>query len=95
MAGGTRICKVCGKEYPYCKTFRPTDSFRWQDVACCAEHGAEYFAQIEAARSGRVPKTEVQPVKKDDSLKSEKKSDKKSGKKIEDEKSEDFQPKED
>ena len=46
---GTRRCKVCGKEYEYCHTFRPT-TFRWQDVACCLEHGNEYFAQVAAVR---------------------------------------------
>lgn len=46
---GIRKCKVCGKEYEYCHTFRPT-TFRWQDVACCLEHGNEYFAQIAAVR---------------------------------------------
>lgn len=46
---GIRKCKVCGKEYEYCHTFRPT-TFRWQDVACCLEHGNEYFAQIAASR---------------------------------------------
>ena len=27
--------------------------FRYQDVACCPEHGAEYLAQVEAARAGK------------------------------------------
>ena len=50
MPQGTRICKVCGKEYPYCKTLRDGNIFRWQDVACSPEHGSEYFAQVLAAR---------------------------------------------
>ena len=50
MATGTRICKVCGCEYPYCRTSRPTGIFRWQDVACCPEHGSIYFAEVAASR---------------------------------------------
>lgn len=51
MDKGTRICKVCGKEYPYCKTALTEYKFRYQDVACSPECGAEYFAQVEAARN--------------------------------------------
>lgn len=47
---GTKRCKVCGREYEYCRTNRPTDIFRWQDVACSPEHGAIYFAQIAESR---------------------------------------------
>ena len=45
-----RICKICGKEYPFCYTNRTDDAFRWQDVACCPEHGAEYFKAILISR---------------------------------------------
>ena len=51
MIKGTRICKICGKEYPYCKTERGAGIFRYQDVACCVEHGTQYFAAVEAARN--------------------------------------------
>lgn len=52
MTAAVKECKVCGKEYPYCKTNRQNaDIFRWQDVACCQEHGSIYFAQIKASRS--------------------------------------------
>ena len=51
MATGTRVCRVCGKEYKYCKTNRREGIFRWQDVACSPEHGAIYFARIEASRA--------------------------------------------
>lgn len=52
MAKGIKICKVCGAEYEYCRTkYRDTNMFRWQDVACCAEHGSEYFAAILTSRS--------------------------------------------
>lgn len=51
MATGTRICKVCGKEYECCKTLRHVDGvFRWQDVACCVEHGEEYLEKILISR---------------------------------------------
>lgn len=50
---GIKRCKVCGREYEYCRTNRPTDIFRWQDVACSPEHGAIYFAQV--AESRREP----------------------------------------
>lgn len=93
MAQGTRICKICGKEYPYCKSFAPAGVFRWQDVACCAEHGAQYFAEIEASRSGKTIKVE-QPAKEADK-KTDKKGDKKTDKKCDDRDSEGFQPKED
>lgn len=51
MATSTRICKVCGKEYPYCKTWLGVNKFRYQDVACSPKCGAEYFAIIAASRS--------------------------------------------
>lgn len=51
MVKGTRICKVCGKEYPYCKTERSAAVFKWQDVACSVEHGTQYFAEVKAARN--------------------------------------------
>ncbi len=57
MAQGTRICKVCGKEYPYCKTERRVDLFRYQDVACCKEHAAIYFRDIAISR-GEQPREE-------------------------------------
>ena len=62
MAKGTRICGICGKEYPYCKTFRKEAIFRWQDVACCQEHGAQYFAEVFAARAKQETPVEEDPV---------------------------------
>lgn len=52
MAGSnsTRFCKICGVEYPYCHT-NAEKQFRWQDVACCKEHAAQYFANIAIARN--------------------------------------------
>ena len=63
MGNSTRICRVCGKEYPYCKTIlKDGDIFRWQDVACCQEHGSEYFAQISASRIERRTIAEDKPI---------------------------------
>ena len=52
MAKGIKICKVCGKEYEACHTLRPNlnNEFRYQDVACCPEHGAEYLRRVLIAR---------------------------------------------
>ena len=59
MAIGTKICRVCGKEYESCHTLRPNlnSEFRWQDVACCPEHGQEYLMRILRSR-GIAPKEE-------------------------------------
>lgn len=46
MGNGTRVCKICGAEYPYCHTDRPTGMFRWQDVGCCPEHAEKYFIAV-------------------------------------------------
>ena len=70
MDKGTRICKVCGKEYPYCKNWNNNDIFRWQDVACCEEHGREYFAAIMRARG------ELKEEPKNESVEVEPKEDK-------------------
>lgn len=60
----TRICKVCGKEYEYCHTQRTVPGiFRYQDVACCAEHGSIYLARVLAARS-EDNKPELKSTKK-------------------------------
>jgi hypothetical protein len=51
---GSRVCKICGKEYPYCKTENPNNVFRYQDVACCPEHGAQYLREVLIARGELV-----------------------------------------
>lgn len=56
MPKGTRICKVCGAEYPYCTTERPMGLFRWQDVACSPEHAEIYFDMVLKARSAKPDK---------------------------------------
>lgn len=62
MAKVYKICKICGKEYEYCKT-KSDGQFRWMDVACCPEHASEYFAQIAISR-GETPEEDTVPKKK-------------------------------
>lgn len=51
MPAVKKICRVCGKEYEGCKTPHPIDNtFRWQDVACSKECGAEYLRSVMIAR---------------------------------------------
>lgn len=75
MPSGIKVCKVCGKEYLYCKTENRSNRFRYQDVACCPEHGSIYFAEIaksrgevaEVTKPARVAKASVkaEPKKTD------------------------------
>lgn len=61
MAKGKKVCKVCGQEYEACHTLRPNlnSEFRWQDVACCPEHGQEYLRRVLSAR-GKLNAESVQ-----------------------------------
>lgn len=59
MSKAIKVCKVCGKEYEYCRTYLPT-AFRWQDVACCREHGQEYFRMIEEARANKATEESIE-----------------------------------
>lgn len=55
MPKGIRYCKICGSAYEYCRTaITGPEMFRWQDVACCPEHGAQYFERVMEAR-GQKP----------------------------------------
>lgn len=62
MAQGTRVCKICGKEYPFCKTSKPKNVFRYQDVACCLEHGAQYLEAILRSRGKLPEETKPEPI---------------------------------
>ena len=66
MAVGMKICKVCGKSYPACRAATTGNEYRWQDVACCPEHGAEYLARVKASR-GEVPVEEMKVGSADES----------------------------
>lgn len=49
--GGILTCKVCGKKYEGCRTAALNgEAFRWQEVACSPECGAEYFRAVMEAR---------------------------------------------
>lgn len=54
MAKAKRICKVCGAEYEGCRTAKTNGVFRYQDVACCREHGSIYLQRILDSRSGKA-----------------------------------------
>lgn len=69
---GTRICKVCGKEYEYCKTLA-RGAFIWRDVACCPEHAEQYFEEVAIAR-GEKKQPESEQTKKQNKESSAKKS---------------------
>ena len=52
MATATLKCRVCGKEYEACRSAKRVDGvFRWQDVACSPEHGADYLDLIRKSRA--------------------------------------------
>ena len=52
MATATLKCRVCGKEYEACRNAKRVDGvFRWQDVACSPEHGADYLDLIRKSRA--------------------------------------------
>lgn len=62
MANGTKICRVCGKEYQACTTNRLTPGvFRWKDVACTPECGQEYFRRIMESRNVKTVVEEAEP----------------------------------
>lgn len=62
METGTKICRVCGKEYPCCGGSRPNTSgtFRYKDVACSPECGTIWLERIAASRGEKVQKA-VEP----------------------------------
>lgn len=45
-----KVCKICGRRYEACRPVYDGNIFRWQDVACCMEHGLEYFAKVAESR---------------------------------------------
>lgn len=52
MAVSIKKCRVCGKDYEACRSMnRSADVFRWQEVACSPECGAEYLRRIAESRS--------------------------------------------
>lgn len=51
MATAVKTCRVCGKSYEACRTERAAGVFRWQEVACSPECGAEYLRRVTEARN--------------------------------------------
>ena len=52
MAKAVRMCRVCGKSYEACRTMSKTAGvFRWQEVACSPECGAEYLRRVAENRN--------------------------------------------
>lgn len=55
MASVKQVCRVCGKTYEACHTAKKNvGEFRWQEVACSPECGAEYLRRVMAARAKPV-----------------------------------------
>lgn len=50
MAKEVKVCRVCGNTYEACRTSKVTNTFRWQDVSCSPECGAEYLWRINLSR---------------------------------------------
>lgn len=72
MATATKTCKVCGKEYPYCRTERRVAGvFRWQDVACSVEHGSIYLERILASRNEKPDTQQIEEGKDDTEIANE------------------------
>jgi len=57
MATAVKTCRVCGKQYEACRTMmnRAAGVFRWQEVACSPECGAEYLRRVTEARNPAPP----------------------------------------
>lgn len=57
MATAVKMCRVCGKKYEACRTMmnRAAGVFRWQEVACSPECGAEYLRRITETRAPTPP----------------------------------------
>lgn len=63
MAGKLN-CRVCGKEYEGCRSAKTDPTlFRWQDVACCPEHGEEYLRRVLESRGQAPEKKQDKEVK--------------------------------
>ena len=58
MPSVTRECRVCGKQFKVCRTPNMGGALRWQDIACCKEHAAQYFEEIARSR-GEIPETKA------------------------------------
>lgn len=57
MATAVKKCRVCGKQYEDCRTMMNNTAgvFRWQEVACSPECGAEYLHRVTETRNPAPP----------------------------------------
>lgn len=56
MPTAVKTCRVCGKSYAACRTMsKAAGVFRWQEVACSPECGAEYLRRVTEARNPSPP----------------------------------------
>lgn len=62
MAKQIKICRVCGNKYEACHTNTVKNTFRWQDVACSPECGAEYLRRVQQARGIKTEDDIVEPT---------------------------------
>lgn len=61
MASVKQVCRVCGKTYEACHTAKKNiGEFKWQEVACSPECGAEYLRRVMTARAKPVQPQPVQ-----------------------------------
>lgn len=52
MALATKKCRVCGAQYEACRSAKTNAGiFRWQEVACSPECGAQYLKLITESRN--------------------------------------------
>lgn len=68
MAKPIKTCRVCGKQYEACRTANINNVFRWQDVSCSPECGAEYLRRIELSRGGASASLETHDEPADESM---------------------------
>ena len=65
MAKRTKICRVCGAEYPACNSAKTGSAkFNWREVACSPECGLKYLNAVNEARKtgdAQVPQAMVEP----------------------------------
>ena len=56
-----KTCRICGRKYEACRTPNTSKAFRWQDVSCSPECGAEYLRKVQIAR-GLISPTVAESV---------------------------------
>lgn len=65
MPTAVKTCRVCGKSYAACRTMsKAAGVFRWQEVACSPECGAEYLRQVTEARNPAPPASKASKARR-------------------------------